>query len=189
MNKNSILILILLAFLGGSQLAHATILNYSIKGTGSGLLADTAFTNAAFTIKLQGDTSLFRGLDINPLISSQITIAGLGMTTIIDETRLGINGNAIFFSLGAGNGNLDLFDFFLAAPVDLTHSFGPVVGRNVFGLYQFVNVDSSLGPLTFSSSSDVIFQASAVPEPAAVWLLCAGFAGLLGFRRYFHTGA
>lgn len=180
------LIRTLLSFilLGVGSLAQAAMLNYSISGTGSGSLGGTNFRDANFTINMLGDTSLFNGLDINPLISSSVSIGGLGTTTISEGTRLGIFGSGIFFSRSSG---LDLFDFYLAAPVDLTQTFGSVLGTGVFALNQFNNVGSSLGLLSFSSSSNVLFQASnnvsTVPVPAAVWLFGSGLLGLLKTRR------
>jgi hypothetical protein len=170
--------------LGVGSLAQAAILNYSISGTGSGSLGGTNFVDANFTISMSGDTALFDGSDINPLISSSVSIDGLGTTTIGESTRLGINGSIIFFSRSSG---LDLFDFFLAAPVDLTQPFGPLSGIKVFALNQFNDVASSLGLLSFNSSSDVLFQASAVPVPAAAWLFGSGLAGLLAFKRRYNA--
>jgi hypothetical protein len=170
--------------LGVCSLAQAATLNYSISGTGSGSLGGTIFRDANFTINMLGDTSLFNGLDIDPLTSSSVTIGGLGTTTISEGTRLGINGSIIFFSRSSG---FDLFDFGLAAPVDLTQTFGSVLGTGVFALNQFNNVGSSLGLLSFSSSSNVLFQASnnvsTVPVPAALWLFGSGLLGLLKTRR------
>ena len=169
--------------LGFGSVAQAAILNYSIVGAGSGSLGGESFVDASFTISMSGDASLFNGVDINPLINSSVSIDGFGTAEIDGGTRLGINGSIIFFSRSSG---FDLFDFYLAAPVDLTQPFGPLSGTGVFALYQFDDVGTSLGLLSLNSSSDVLFQASNVPEPAVVWLLCSGLAGLLAFKHRYN---
>jgi PEP-CTERM motif len=168
--------------LAASQAEAATIV-YTISGTGSGSLNSVAFNNAAFTFTLTGDTANLSGGIVDPLGSATASIAGFSTTTLSIATRLGGNGSVIFFSR-SGAGGLDLFDFFLAAPVNLATAFGPVTGTGVFALPQFQNVASTGGPLSFDSSSSVQFssrlgQVGAVPEPGTWGLMLAGF-GLVG---------
>ena len=169
-----------------SSSVFAATINYTISGNGSGSLAGLAFTDQDFSISLIGDTANFSspGYDvIDPLNSATVAINGFGTTTLDLPTRLGISGNIVFFSR-AGSGGLDLFDFFLDAPVDLQSAFGPVMGTSVFALDQFVNVSTSLGALTFSDSTSVNFSAAVVPEPETWAMLLAGMGvSALAIRR------
>lgn len=179
--KNFIRMLMCLVLLGFGSLSQAAVLNYSITGSGSGSLDGVDFTNANFSINMIGDLSVGQAL-----ISSSAFIDGLGITTLNIATRLGISGSTVFFSR-TFNSNLDLFNFSLTSPVDLSQEFGPLLGTNISALNQFIDVESSLGLLTFNSSSDVLFQASAVPVPAAVWLFGSGLIGLIGMGKKAAT--
>lgn len=137
-------------------LASAGLLTYTIEGNGSGSLGGASFGDADFVITMVGDTDTFSGEDINPLECASVSIDGFGTTIFNIGTRLGFNGNlTVFFSRST---DLDLFDFFVDAPLDLTAPFAPVTGTIAYDLSQFVDVDTTMGLLTFVSSSDVIFQ-------------------------------
>lgn len=168
--------------------ASAAPLTWRISGTGAGVLDGQAF-DGRFTFILKGDTANHTegfGLSVvDPLDEAKVRIAGLGTATFELATRLGYNDreSGVFFSRSGGSNN-DLFDFRVDAPVDLTRAFGPIIGRDVFGLNQFVQVPTSLGLLDFDRSSDVKF--SAVPLPAAAPLLVVALAGagmIFGVRR------
>lgn len=169
--------------------ASAAPLTWRIAGTGAGVLDGQAF-DGRFTFILKGDTANHTegfGLSVvDPLDEAKVRIAGLGTATFELATRLGYNDRegAVFFSRSGGSDNNDLFDFRVDAPVDLTRAFGPIVGRDVFGLNQFVQAPTSLGLLDFDRSSDVQF--SAVPLPASAPLLLVALAGagmILQVRR------
>lgn len=164
----------------------APVLTYTISGIGSGSLNGSDFINADYVITMVGDAGTFDGDDVDPLLSASVTIAGFGTADLLIETRLGIYNDVVYFSR-AGWNSADLFDFFLlGGPVDITQPFGPVVGSHVFALNQFTDVDSSLGDLTFRTSSDVLFQAvgaQAVPEPTSLALAAAALFGAAAVRR------
>lgn len=184
MNKLVRLLATGLLLLSGS--VFATTINYTISGNGSGSLAGLSFTDQDFSISMIGDTANYSSGSydvIDPLNSATVAINGFGTTTFSIPTRLGISGNIVFFSR-AGNGGLDLFDFFLNAPVDLQNAFGPVIGTSVFALDQFVDVSTSLGALTFYDSTSVNFSAAVVPEPETWAMLLAGMGvSALAVRR------
>jgi hypothetical protein len=171
--------------------AFAAPTQYLITGTGSGSLGGSSFDNQAFSISMIGDP-FANPMIIDPLGSAQVSITGLGTTSLSFSTRLGLNsGNGVVFFSRSGGGGLDLFDFYVA-PGSLTNlvgPFGPLAGNSIFALEQFQNVESSLGSLSFNSASNVAFQALAVPEPETYAMLMAGL-GLLGFmarRKNKHS--
>lgn len=169
-----------LAMLLCGTYASATTLKYDITGTGSGQIGGVTFTDQAFDISFIGD-AVGATLEINPLSSAQLSVEGLGTAILNLGTRIGINtsNQVVFFSRSSG---ADLFDFYLTTPLlNLNDQFS-VTGNSVFALEQFVSVDSSLGDITFHSSSDVVFTSvfvSSVPEAETFAMLLAGL-GLVG---------
>jgi hypothetical protein len=180
---------ILVAILLTCSSAFAATTDYTISGVGSGSLNGTAFTDQNFLFSLVGDSS--SGNPIDPLFSATVSIAGFGTTTLSIPTRLGLaNSSAVYFSR-SGMGGLDLFDFYVQNGSLVNGLVGPfsVTGTSIFALNQFQNVGSSLGALTFNSSSNVTFTA-AVPEPETYAMMMAGL-GMLGFiaRRRKQSAA
>jgi hypothetical protein len=157
-------------------------ITYTITGVGDGDLAGIDFTDAAYTITMHGDlanivNSSFQALD--PLSSTDVDTDGLGDVTLDVATRMGIFESTAFFSRSDSVGGLDLLDFELAAPVNLTTAFGPLLGTDPSALNQFSNVSSSGGALTLSSSSNVEFSrvlGGGVPEPGAWAPMLTGVA-------------
>jgi hypothetical protein len=171
--------------------AFAAPTEYLISGTGSGSLAGTAFDSQAFTITLIGDPGPNQKV-IDPLNSARVSIAGLGTTTLSMATVLGYFDGGIYNSevvsgiyLTRKAGHQDFFDFLLPASslTSLAAPIGPMASLNVYGLEQFKNVDSSMGLLTFNASSNIVFQAVAVPEPENFALMIAGLAVLGALTR------
>lgn len=81
--------------------AFAAPTQYLITGTGSGSLGGTSFDSQSFSISMIGDP-FANPMLIDPLGSAQVSIAGLGTTSLSFSTRLGINsGNGVVFSPAA----------------------------------------------------------------------------------------
>jgi hypothetical protein len=183
---------------------QAATIHYTIAGTGSWLLDGVSVVDRAFSIALAGDTTTVTGRvggqRLDPLTSATITIDGLGSTLLEIQTRIGSAGSAgniIFFGTSELVSGIDLFDFTLSTAQDLTRGFGPRSGIGVFGTNQFIDVESSLGLLSFVNSSDVRFSAvvdgavgggpggnSGVPELATWALMVFGLGGAGGALRH-----
>lgn len=82
---------------------------------------------------------------------------------------------------------LDLFDFTIDRPVGLRGPFAAILGSEVFGLDQFQGVATSRGALSFARAGRV--RISAVPLPAAGWLLLAGAGALAALGAQPKTRA
>ncbi len=194
MKKHAYSLAVLLACSGA---ASAEMIQYRIAGTGSGSLAGVGFIDRAYAFNLIGDTTflstdLIDGSQVlDPLSNASVNLDGVGLATFSIGTRLGQLANTVAFFSRSGLGGLDLFDFDLAAPVDLGNAFAGVTGSNVSALNQFIDVVTSLGALTFTASSDVSFSAisltpvTPIPEPQTYALLLAGLGvvGALVARR------
>jgi hypothetical protein len=182
--------------------AAAALFTYDITGTGSGTIGGQTFSNAAYDLRLTGDTANLSGNAYNPLSLATITIGGLSTFTFTSATTLGhgVGGNqVVFFGFSGGS---DIFDFNLSS-ADWTalqfgscsscfaSTFGPLIGTNPF-ISQFANIGTSGGALTFTGSSNVAFSSFAVPEPATWMLLIVGIGlagGLLRHRRALARAA
>ena len=180
-----------LALSAATTSANAQTIVYTISGTGSGNLNSATFTDAAFSFSLTGNTSNITGNILDPLSSATATIAGLGTTSFLFDTRIGAttNGQVSFFSRSNSIGGDDLFDFSNSSPILNIGSAFSVTGTNIFALNQFQNVATSLGSLSFNQSSNVQFTSSlrqvpAVPEPATWAMMLMGFGAMgIALRR------
>lgn len=180
---NRIFSIVAAILLSVSSAAFAGATHYSISGTGSGILDGIAFTDAAFSIDLVGDPAIDNNR-IDPLSSATFTISGRGTGAFSFGTLLGFNQPAetVYFSKANSD---DLFDFVITPSGALTSLVGPfsVTGTGVFSLDQFVDAGTSLGALTFVSSSSVAFVAAPVPEPETWSMLLAGLGMIASIAR------
>lgn len=177
-------------------IASATPIKFTYTGTGSGALAGTAFSDAAFTITSLGDTddrqSFSGGFSIDH-ISATIDISGVGTFAFITATRTFINNSIGVLGLSrASPGIGDLYDgpyngALLGTSWDMLSDLGPVAGP--FNLIQWSTyaVDTSggvlaladlLGPGTFTAT-----LMTDVPEPTTLWLMLAGMCGIALMMR------
>jgi hypothetical protein len=176
--------------------AHAAVTRYDITATASGTLNGVAFTDQSLDLVLMGDPATltqqnpFPGFifeEINPLVSVEAEIAGVGNATLNVATRLGMADagsveNTLFLAPADGL-SFDLVD--MVIPSDFaTFSFqGPLAPVDAvpfladFGNFQ--NVKTSLGLLTFTDASNAALSISApAPEPATWAMFLTGFTGM-----------
>lgn len=169
--------------------ASATILTYTLSGTGSGSIGGNAFTNTSFAFTLVGDTAAYSQLSassfvIDPLNSASFVIGSTSGNFSI-PTRLGTfnNGNGVFFSRSSSIGGSDLFDFTTSSTIDISTVFGSVTATSIFALNQFTNVSTTAGLLSLDTATNVVFSngptGGTVPEPAS-WAMMIGGFGLVG---------
>lgn len=171
--------------------ARAALITYTIQGTGNVRLDLTRYSNTAFSIAIQADTSQIStqpyGLTL-PALSGSVSIAGVGTATISDSlsfTRYqGSFGNVLdiisnLYLLNLRNVN------YLPANYNLATNLGPI---NYGPTATIGTLNTNRGLFSFDTGqSDATFQAqlqsSAVPETASLTLLGIATAGLLGFGR------
>jgi hypothetical protein len=172
-----LLCLSLVAFVTSLALAGMTFaapITYIFTGTASGTVGSVPFTDAAYTITVQGDTAaityIASATEYDMLATTvTMTIAGVGTATVTDsvsifaskvgtEGRLGISHNGPMLILS----DAVFITYALAAPL------GPI-GPFITTLYdRFKNLQSNLGPITMSSTSWVTFQA-VLGGPPVIW--------------------
>jgi hypothetical protein len=164
------------ALLLASTFALAAPITYTFTGTGTGTVGATPFTNAAYTITLNADTTNITSFGVtfqNVASSATMTIAGIGTATITPS--VGVFDNQGNSTIGFQNFStfLDQEDGTNAAfaTYALSTNIGPISGLVATALGQFVNLPSSLGPITLSASNPFTFQAAlggAPPPPPPV---------------------
>ncbi|MEQ9206777.1 MAG: hypothetical protein RLN78_05370 [Phycisphaerales bacterium] len=168
--------------------ALASPIAYTLEGVADGSLAGVAFADAAFTITLTGDTDDIFDNDAGhrTILDSAATIDIAGITTgaiftplmslvAVDTTDLLVFGNwdtdlALIIMDETG------FDgYALGAP------YGPITDLSPGAVFQFTNIGTSAGGVSFTQMDSVTFSATAIPSPASLATL--SLAGLVASRR------
>lgn len=187
--RTSVLAVILAA--GFASAASADPIQYIFKGTGSGTLGASTFTNARFTITSVADTSaILAGPAISQVVASSasIEIEGLGSATFLLATRVFLtnpSGNRVVgFSRAESVGGLDFYN--LGGSALTSYSLANELAETSLSV-QFVGqwasipeAQTTLGLVNISGVTDATF-AAVIPAPGAAAVL--GLAGIVATRR------
>ncbi|MFN8640517.1 MAG: hypothetical protein U0802_02195 [Candidatus Binatia bacterium] len=147
--------------------ARATPITYRLSGTGSGTVAGTPFTEAAYVIRAVGDTGdvvVFNAFPIpHTLVQVPVTVTmeidGVGMAALSGDGLLvnASEGASLALFVSAPSAMLRAADFGLLG-YGMQSSFGPLVLAGPPFLSQ-VAQPSDLGAIILDSSSAVTFEA------------------------------
>lgn len=172
--------------------AIAAPLTILFTGSGDGVVGTTAFTDAAYTVKLTtADTSTWdrNSPDVSQIAvtTATVNVAGVGTAVIQVPTRIFINSSApaTGWSLMAGRDLMNVINYSFQT-WEGTTSLGPFTDLPVYALSQFRDISSSLGNLSLVSSSPVTWQAligTGSPE-----LSGTPTAGMVGVPYSFTPG-
>jgi hypothetical protein len=136
---------------------------YTFTGNGSGTVNSTAFTNAALTVTITGDTTAIT----NPSPGlfrlktwATIDIANVGRATVTEEVRMSLlqsNGSLAFQGLTRGDLIHGLMEEFKTYA--LATALGPISNAMYVYAPQFKDIATTLGLLTFSAGPPLTFKA------------------------------
>ena len=171
--------------------------------TASGTLNGVAFSNAAVTFTLTGDTGSRQSFNTFPTAGYYIAdttvpsqrsfnIAGMGqgaVNSVMTTASYNLFGQQQYRSLFLGSSNAPTTNQIFIINVgtnawDMSGVSGPASGSAFYnqGTAGIPNIDTTLGTLHFTSvTGTATFSATSVPAPGAVALI--GLVGAVGARR------
>jgi hypothetical protein len=188
-SKRLALALVSVGLLAASSRAKADMITYTETVQATGLLGSSFFSNALFTFSFVGDTTnvtstpgvLFQNL----VGTATVSVNGLTFTlTSPSEVADGVTSGSA--SIGEGFAILGVQNSAFTT-YDLMTSIGPITGTTAFNLSD--SFTTSGGSLTFFLVAPTdTFQASAVPEPASILMMCLGIACVAAVRLRSSPG-
>jgi hypothetical protein len=170
-------------------------ITYTMTGTLSGSLDGSAFSNAAFTIVLDGSTTGVTndsGVLLNDATSDSISIAGFTSTDFTQPVEAlvipsfgiaGVGDYATTSGIAIDNSAFDTWNLATSlAPAEQTGAAYAAYGT----------LETALGALVIDSANNVVFSASttnaniltAAPEPATIGLVALSLIGMAVRRRW-----
>ncbi len=165
-----VLALLVAAYAGS---ASATPITYVFTGTASGTVSESSFSGALLTVTATGDTNdvtfdSVNGIYKDSKLSTTITIAGIGTMTVTPGAG---NSDYVFDNqpsskIGYGVTGItnccDIIQFVNTAyqTYALKTAIGPLPFDQDLSIADWVNVPTSMGPLTLSSYTNNTFAAT-----------------------------
>jgi hypothetical protein len=172
-----------------SGLSLADQIAYTIQGSGTGTVDSTAFSDVAFLFTVTTDTALITAFtESNGQVGFQTAkVSGAGISingvagTFTDNEDIFVNNTTAYAGI---TDTFDLLDGSNSAfsTYGLQSGIGPLSMDSIEALNQFVDISTSLGSVTFTAVTDVLFTATAAPEPGTLVLGAAGALLLAGFK-------
>jgi hypothetical protein len=174
------------------QSAQAAPITYTLTGTGTGSLGGTAFSNAAMTFTLVGDTSGL-AFPFGPGVPSvPVTATGLvgGFSAFTFTSAISFFNNQNVSVAGFGlTGSSDIFDVSdpSLAAWDAISSFGPLgivsVPGNLGQAFGTTAGNFILNGVGTQGTLQAVVAGGAAPEPATIALIALGGLGCVVARR------
>ena len=164
------------------------MITYTETVVATGFLGGSVFANALFTFSFVGDTTnvtstpgvLFQNL----VGTATVSVNGMTFTlTSPSEVADGVTSGSA--SIGEGFAILSVANFAFTT-YDLMTSIGPITGTVFVSNNSFATSGGSL--LLTTPARTATFQASAVPEPASILMMCLGIACVAAVRLRSSPG-
>ncbi|MCV6626119.1 MAG: hypothetical protein OIF38_08475 [Cellvibrionaceae bacterium] len=165
-----------------SSVTWAAPIYFEISGSGTATVGGDSYTDTAFTIRGQGDTSNIQaagpGADFVNLDQAEIQFAGGPVYTISSSARVFVNRSvdAVGFSRG-GSGGADLYNGVGVGVTgwNLDTAIGPLSSSNFAIVDNWNGINTDAGAVTFALASNIsgTFEARMSPFPASASTLQA----------------
>jgi hypothetical protein len=188
-SKRLALALVSAGLLAASSRAKADMITYTETVQATGFLGGSFLTNDLFPFSFVGDTTNVTGTPggLFQNLVGTATVSVNGMTfTLTNPSEAADDQTGGSASIGEGFAILGVQNSAFTT-YDLMTSIGPITGTTVFNTSN--SFTTSGGSLTLIIvAPTATFQASAVPEPASILMMCLGIACVAAVRLRSSPG-